>query len=60
MKFDYDTKFKIYYDETGIYYNIKKGNILNDEIKSKLISPKDRTLHLNINEFFFIYFYFEN
>ena len=60
IKFDYDTKFKIYYDKTGIYYNIKKGNILNDEIKSKLISPKDQTLHLNINEFLFIYFYFEN
>jgi len=60
LKFDYDTKFKIYYDKTGIYYNIKKENILNDEIKSKLISPKDQTLHLNINEFLFIYFYFEN
>ena len=60
MKFDYDTKFRIYYDKTGIYYNIKKGNILNDEIKSKLIAPKEQTLHLNINEFLFIYFYFEN
>ena len=60
IKFYYDTKFKIYYDKTGIYYNIKKGNILNDEKKSKLISPKDQTIHLNINEFLFIYFYFEN
>ena len=60
MKFDYDTKFKIYYDKTGINYNIKKGYILNDEIKNKLITPKDKTLSLKINEFLFIYFYFEN
>ena len=60
MKFDYDTKFKIYYDNTGINYNIKKGYILNDEIKRKLITPKDQTLYLKINEFLFIYFYFEN
>ena len=60
MKFDYDTKFKIYYDKTGINYNIKKGYVLNDEIKSKLITPKDQTLSLKINEFLYIYFYFEN
>ena len=60
MKFDYDTKFKIYYDKTGINYNIKKGYIFDDEIKSKLITPKAKTLSLKINEFLFIYFYFEN
>ena len=60
INFDYDSKFKIFIDKTGIKYNIKKENKINDEIKNKFISPKSQSLSLNYNEFFYIYFYFEN
>ena len=60
INFDFDSKFKIFIDKTGIKYNIKKENKINDEIKNKFISPKSQSLSLNYNEFFYIYFYFEN
>ena len=60
MNFEHNPKFKIYYDKTGINYNKKDGNIVNNDIKSKLFSPKSEKLTLQNNEFLYIYFYLEN
>ena len=60
MNFDYDTNFKIYIDKTGINYNNKERNLIGDEVKNKLVFPKNQFLSLQNNEFLYIYFYFEN
>ena len=60
MNFDENTKFKIYYDKTGINYKIKEKSIIGDDIKSKLQSPSNFKLTIKRNEFIYIYFYFDN
>ena len=59
LNFDYDTKFKIYIDKTGINYSNNDRNIIGDEVKNKLVYPKNQILSLQNNEFLYIYFYFE-
>ena len=57
INFDDNTKFKIYCDKKGIYYD-KKTKSVNDEIKDKFISPKKQIFSIKMNEFLYIYYYF--
>ena len=60
LNFEEDTKFKIYYDKTGINYRNNNAEIFEEEIKSKFMNPKDIILSLKNNEFLYIYYYFGN
>ena len=60
LNFEKGTKFKIYYDKTGINYRNNNVEIFEKEIKSKFMNPKDIILTLKNNEFLYIYYYFEN
>ena len=59
LNFETDTKFKIYYDKTGISYKLK-GKMFTDEIMNQFKVPKKETISLKNNEFIFIYYYFDN
>ena len=58
VNFPDDVKFNIFYDETGVNYNVKYNN---NNINSypKLINPKNQSFKIEKNAFLYIYFYFK-
>ena len=58
LNFEKDSKFKIYWDKTGINYTLKEKKTFNEDILKQFKEPKNQTISLKNNEFIFIYFYF--
>ena len=58
VNFPDNAKFKIFYDETGVNYNVKYNN---NNINSypKLLEPKNHLFKIEKNAFLYIYFYFK-
>ena len=61
VSFDFpdDTKFNIFYDETGVNYNVK-FNSNNINSYPKIISSKKQSFKVEKNAFLYIYFYFKD
>ena len=59
VDFPEGVKFKLFYDETGINYNVKFNN---NNINSfpKLINTKKQSFKIEKNGFLYIYFYFKD
>ena len=59
VNFPDDVKFEIFYDETGVNYNVKYNN---NNINSypKLINPKNQSFKIEKNSFLYIYFCFND
>ena len=59
FNFSENPKFKIYYDNKGIDYNIIRGDVVNKDKLKEYKIPKDQRFSLEPNEFLYIYFYLE-
>ena len=59
FNFSENPKFKIYYDNKGIDYNMIKGDVVNKDKLKEYKIPKDQSFSLEPNEFLYIYFYLE-
>ena len=61
VSFDFpdDSKFNIFYDETGVNYNVK-FNSNNINSYPKIITSKKQSFKIEKNAFLYIYFYFKD